>query len=336
VSKSLPIVTNKNNISLEMAVWVLHDEYDYIKEDRYISATGLMKPIRHIVLPGRVPEEQRVIPDVGDYIASALGTAIHAGVEKAWSHGNHTTALRRMGYPEEVIHRILVNPSESQLTSEPDAIPVYIEQRTIRDIVINGVTFKVGGKFDMVCEGRVTDTKSTTVYTWIYGGKDDDYRLQGSIYRWLNPTKITADFIRINFIFTDWNKTDAISRKGYPERRIMHKDILLMPMQETEDWIRNKLSKITEYYGYDEKQLPECTPEELWMSDPKFKYYADPVKALGGAGKSTKNFDNVLEAEAFKTEKGKGIVITIPGVPKRCSYCPAFPVCTQREQYNFE
>lgn len=333
MAKSLPIVTNRSEISLEMAVWVLHDEYDYIKEDNYISATGLMKPLRHIVLPARIPVDQQVVPDVEDYISSALGSAIHAAAEKAWSHGNHIFALRRLGYPESLVERVLVNPTKEELTAKPNAIPVYVEQRTIREITVNGVTFKVGGKFDMVAEGRVTDTKSTSVWTWIRGGRDEDYKLQGSIYRWLNPDKITEDFIRINFIFTDWNKFDAVNKKDYPNRRVMHKDIPLMSLEETEDWIRNKLSQVMKYQGRPENELPECTDEELWMSEPKFKYYSDPTKT---SGRSTRNFDTLAEADAFAREKGKGVVITFPGSPRRCGYCPAFPVCTQRNKYTFE
>ena len=35
--------------------------------------------------------------------------------------------------------------------------------------------------------------------------KDREYRLQGSMYRWLNPKIITKDVFNINYIFTDFN-----------------------------------------------------------------------------------------------------------------------------------
>jgi hypothetical protein len=335
--KSLPVITNNADISLEMAVWLLHDEYDHVKEENYISATGLMKPLRHILLPPRIEEGQRVNPDVEEYIPSALGSSLHAGIEKAWMDGRHVVALRKLGYPESVIERVRVNPAPEELAALPHCIPVYVEQRSIREITVDGTTFKVGGKFDMVCEGRVTDTKSTSVWAWVYGGRDEQYQLQGSIYRWLNPDKITEDFIRINYIFTDWSKADARQgRANYPDKRVKHLDIPLLSIEETEAWIRAKLKQIMAFQTKPEKQLPECSNEELWMSDPKFKYYADPAKALGGAGKSTKNFDNFLEAQAFMQEKGKGTVITLPGAPKRCGYCPAYVVCTQKDKYTFD
>ncbi len=332
----LPVVTNNSGISLEMAVWLMHDEYDYIKEENYISATGLMKPLRHILLPSRIPDEEKIAPDVEEYIATAMGSALHAGIEKSWSNGNFQVALRRLGYPEDVIARIRVNPTPEELAACENAIPVYIEQRRVREITVMGVTFKVGGKFDMVCDGRVTDTKSTSVYAWIFGGREEQYQLQGSIYRWLNPDKITENEIRINYIFTDWSKFDSKTRKDYPDKRVKHIDVPLLSIPDTEIWIRNKLTQLISNQDKHEKQLPECTTEELWMSDPKYKYYADPMKADGGKGKSTKNFDNMTEASAHMAEKMKGTVITIPGTPKRCGYCPAFPVCTQREKYNLD
>lgn len=326
------MITNNGDISLEMAVWLLHDDYDFINEENYISATGLMKPIRHILLPTRVPLDQRVATDVEDLIPSALGKTIHAGIEKAWENGKYELALKKLGVPAQVINRVLVNPTPEQLAAVENPIAVYIEQRAFREI--DG--YKIGGKFDLVCEGRVTDTKSTSVWAWIKGGRDEDYRLQGSIYRWLNPDKITEDYIRINFVFTDWASKDSKTIANYPPRRLMHKDIELMSLEETEAWIRTKLAQVTKHSRTPESELPECTPQELWMSEPKYRYYADPAKALVPGARSSKNFDTLTEANAFVSEKGKGTVITVPGAPKRCGYCPAFPICTQKDKYTHD
>jgi hypothetical protein len=322
-------ITNNSGISLEMAVWLLHDDYDFIAEENYISATGLMKPLRHIILPSRIAPADKIAPDVSDFISAALGHSLHAAIENAWRDPDHVArALKRLGIPKEVADRVLVNPGPKELAIVKDAIPVYIEQRAIREIA----GFKVGGKFDMVCEHRIRDTKSTSVWTWIYGGKDNDYKLQMSIYRWLNPDKITDDVGQVNFIFTDWDKRDAKYKadRGYPPKRIMDKLIPLMSLAETEQWIRNKLALVESHYKTPEPELPECTDEELWMSAPKYKYYSDPAKIRG---KSTKNFESLVEAEAFCQEKGKGVVITVPGAPKRCDYCAAYPICTQKDRY---
>lgn len=72
------------------------------------------------------------------------------------------------------------------------------------------------GKFDIVTEGLLQDVKSTSTYTWVKGGRDEEHRLQGSMYRWLHDDKITEDVIRINYIFTDWMKALATSQENYP------------------------------------------------------------------------------------------------------------------------
>lgn len=323
------IITNRSDIPLEMAVWLIYDNYDYVPDENYISATGLMKPIRHILLPSRIPAEQRLIPDVEDYVSRAMGNSFHAAIEHAWLRG-HKRSLKLLGYPENVIDRVLINPAKEDL--KEDSIPIYIEQRNKKEI--GG--FVVGGKFDMVCEGHLSDVKSTTVYTWLYDSKDEDYKIQGSIYRWLNPDKITEDYVRINFIFTDWKKLDAMRIPNYPQKRILYKDIQLMSIEETERWILAKLAQVKKYENTEEKALPECTDEELWLSDPKFKYYRDPIKATQPGSRSTKNFDTLLEANQFKAEKGEGVVITVPGKPRRCEYCQAFPICTQKDKYEHD
>lgn len=327
-------VTNINKFPLELAVWVVHDDYDFISQENTISATTLMKPLRQIILPSRIAPGGKLGVDVEELIQSALGNAIHAAIQRAWEHGNHRRALRLLGYSDSVIERVLVNPTPEQLAAVKDPIPVYVEQRATKTIMVDGVEFTISGKFDMVPNGRITDTKATSVYSWILDRKDDDYRLQMSFYRWLNPDKVTEDHGRINFVFTDWSKLDAKKRKDYP-KRLDTKNVLLLSMAETEEWIRSKIKQILRYRNSPESELPECTDEELWMGSPTYKYYSKPETALVG-GKSTKNFDTQAEAEQHLREKGKGVVKTVKGTPRRCGYCSAFPVCSQKDQYDHD
>jgi hypothetical protein len=323
------MITNKNDISLSLAVWLLHDEYDYVEGvDQYISATTLMKPLRQMVLSKRV-DPKTVEIDVEGFVARAMGKALHDSIEKSWTHG-YARSLKLMGYPDDVIKRIKVNPTDGEVRASNEIIPVYLEQRMFR--TIRGWT--IGGKFDMVTDGMVQDNKSTSAYSWLLGGKDDDYKLQMSLYRWIDAgqpvPKITEDFGRINFIFTDWQKTQAKTNPNYPQRRVEHKEIPLMSLRETEDWVCHKLSLIESYRDKLEGDIPECTDDELWRSDPVFKYYSDPAKT---DGRSTRNFSSRADAFSFQASKGKGIVKMVPGEPKRCGYCEAFPICSQKDRY---
>jgi hypothetical protein len=320
-------ITNNFDINLPLAVWLLHDEYDHQDIPNYISATSLMKPIKQSILVSRIPMEEREA-DVSEYIARAHGHSIHDSIEKAWIRGKDRT-MRLLGYPQEIIERVVVNPTEEQLRSRNDIIPVYLEQRAFKQVEVDGITFTVGGKFDMVADGVPFDHKASSVYSFIKGSKDEDYILQPSIYRWLNPDKITADHGTINFIFTDWSK--MMSRTAnYPQKRVESKTFPLLSVTEVDAWVKNRIQQIHRLRNAPESQIPECNDKELWRSEPVWKYYSNPAKT---DGRATKNFDNKADAHAHMASQGKGVIKEVPGEPKACGYCPAYAACTQKDRY---
>jgi len=318
-------LTNNEDIPLPLAVWLSYDSYDFIGGKNRISVTSLLKSTRQFVLSARVPMSERS-HDVSDFIASRMGHAFHDSIEMAWLHG-HKEALNKLGYPEKIIERIKINPDPA--TVGPDDIPVYMEQRVEREIE----GFVVSGKFDMVIEGQIFDVKSTSVYSVIMGSKEEDYTLQASYYRWLSPDLITSDTVHIQHIFTDWSRAASKQQKNYPPSRLMNNTYELIPLDQSENMIRTKIKEIKDNWNKPESELPFCTDKELWRSEPAYKYYADPNKT---DGRSTKNFDNLAEANQFKADKGKGIVLTIPGKVKACNYCVAFDICKQKDLYDHD
>jgi hypothetical protein len=270
--------------------------------------------------------------DLQDLLARKLGNAIHDSIEGSWLRG-HARALKLLGYDEETVSRVMINPTDEALAkvraSGEVPIPVYLEQRAIKQFE----GWNIGGKFDMCADGIVQDHKSTGVYTWIKGGRDEDHILQGSLYKWLHPDKITADYMEINYIFTDWSKAMANSTPNYPDTRLKTKRLPLMSTDEVEHWVSTRLALFLRYRDLPEEQIPDCTPEELWQSESKFKYYSDAAKAKLPGARSTKNFDSKSEAHAFMASKGGvGVVKEVPGEPKRCGYCDGAPGCKQRER----
>lgn len=313
----MPKYTNGAAVPLSVAVFLASDSYDY--EDHTISATGLLKPLRQTILAGRIPPGDTSV-DIIHRVRSRIGQAVHDALEQAWIR-NAPQALKDLGYPQRVIDRIVINPSPDQLSE--DTVPVYLEQRSYREIL--GVT--VSGKFDFVAEGRVEDLKTTQVYTYLSGNKDDDYRWQGSIYRWLNPKIITADEMAINFIFTDWTPGKA-NDPSYPSSPVLRKVYPLYSLAETEAFIRRKLTLIQQHQDTPEPELPHCTDAELWRRDPVWKYYKNPDKLT----RSTKNFDNRQDAYARLAADGHvGVVVEKPGEVVACKYCPALMLCSQAQ-----
>jgi hypothetical protein len=313
---------NVQDVPLALAVFLASDFYDHSDDPTEISATTLLKPLRQIILPSRIPDGEGLVP-LASMLKSRMGAAIHDGIEKAWTT-NYRTAMKALGYPDRVIDRIVVNPEPHQLTE--DKIPVYMEQRLKRKLG----KWTITGKFDFIGEGKVQDFKSTSTFSYTKQVNSEKYTQQGSIYRWLDPEKITRDEMEIHYIFTDWKASMAKTDPRYPPKPI-HKQVFpLMSLQETEQFLRRKLNQIDVYWDCDEENLPPCDDEELWRSEPVFKYYKSGDIT---AGRSTKNFDSRQEAVIFMSEKGGvGAIKEVPGQVTACKYCPAFAACTQKDQ----
>lgn len=308
---------NGADVPLSVAVFLATDSYDY--EEDTVSATALIKPVRQLVLAARVPENLALV-DIAGLFKSRMGTALHDGIEGAWLN-NYKQAMKDLGYPNGLIKKVRVNPDPD--TVEEDDIAVYLEIRSYREI--HGK--KVSGKFDFVAQGRVEDFKSTSVFMYTKGTKDEDFRLQGSIYRWLNPKIITEDEIAINYLLTDFMPARAANDPNYPKSPAPQRRIPLMPLEETEAFISNKLKLVEKYKDADEADIPLCSDKDLWRSDTVWKYYAKE-----DAKRATKDFKtDRAAAYTHLTQKGKGIVKEIPGEVAACKYCKAFPVCTQKD-----
>lgn len=308
---------NVDGINLLFSVWLANDSYDYISEDNYISATQLLKPTRQIILSMR----SDAAIDIKDRLAVSTGTAIHDSVEKAWLE-HYDTNMRALGYSDHLISQIKINPEKVELGD----IPVYIEHRAVKEL--NG--FKIGGKFDFVLNGNLHDIKTSSTYTYMEDSKREDYILQGSIYRYLNQDIITGSDITIDYFFTDWSKINALSNSQYPQSRCLSKSYPLLSVLDTEKYLKTKLREIKTNLNKPEDEIIPCPDKDLWLSPTVYKYYSDPTKINGRA---TKNFDSLEEANNYAASKGKGIVKTVLGTPRRCMYCPAYSICSQRRRY---
>ena len=324
-------LTNEHMIDLPLAVWLLQDGYssgaDKAPKGELLSVTTLLKPTRRLILERQVDVEQEQV-DVSDFIASRMGHGLHDSIERAWTQGNWKEAMRRLHYPDQVINRVKINPVGQKL--EKGDIPIWLEQRGFRpfqDVVITG-------QLDFAINGAYRDMKSTSTFSYTSGSKDEDYRLQGSMYRWIMPEFIWNDTMRIEFIFTDWLKYRARQDPTYPQARVAHKEYSLLSTKETEEWVSDKLAHIRKNAKLAKKQdqLVRCTDKELWKQPDSYKFYLNPETAKAG-GRCTKRFDNLGDAESFRSSKGKGVVVREVGEVKACAYCSAFSVCEQRKEY---
>lgn len=315
--------TNVSGVPLAIAVFLASDYYDHDEDPFTISATSLLKPPRQLILASRIAPGE-ALPDLPSMMNNRMGAAIHDSIEKAWLT-NYAKAMAALGYPQKVIDKVAINPSKEYLQLFPEKIPVYLEQRLVRQLG----KWKITGKFDFVGEGRVQDFKSTSVWTYKNQVNNDKYILQGSIYRWLDSDLITQDRMDIHYIFTDWKPTFQKTDPNYPSRRFLTQSFDLLSTEATEAYIRRKIKIIEDNWSKPEAELPQCTDEELWRTEPSYKYYKNPEKTL----RSTKNFDTHQEAMLEYVKDGSvGLIKEIPGQVVACKYCPAFTLCQQKDQ----
>ncbi len=288
--------TNKLNLPQYLVDWLTNDDYDYATTPNTISATGLLKPVRAQILSSRHSNELEM--DVSEKIASKYGNAIHDSIERIKTEG------------------------------------VSKEKRVMKVLNIDGTDYTITGKYDLLVEEspgkfRIRDIKTTSVWTFIYGGKDEDYRSQLSIYYWLlSDTHHIEPEAYIDFFFTDWQGSKAKSEKGYPQQRI-HPGykIKLMPLEETEKFIKEKVSQYIKYKDTVDDLLPECTREELWAEPDTYAVYK-----IGGK-RAKRVTDSKDSAEAYqKANKIDGYIQRRPGKIKRCKYCSAAPFCNQYQE----
>lgn len=314
--------TNKTNISPALAIFLLHDDYDLDERANAISATSIIKPVRQIVLALQNKNLSKEV-DLVDLIASSTGTAIHDRCEKAWNTPETLEkAYNLWQLSEEQKQKIKINPK----TVEEGDVPIYVEQRTSKEIA----DFIITGKFDLILDGTLNDYKTTSVWTYIFDSNAENYTLQGSIYKWLNPDKVLSDYININYVFTDWSSAKARQDSQYPQSRTLTKKYPLLSIAETEQWLLNKLTEIKANLPRAQEHLPLCTKEELWETDTKFKYY----KNANNLAKATKVFDDINSALSRQaSEGGIGTIIEVKGEVKACRYCPVVDLCTQAQEF---
>jgi hypothetical protein len=291
--------TNRHNFPQYIADWLIADDYDYTTEPNTFSATTLLKPVKVYWLTERNGESLSV--DVSDLAASKIGSAVHDSIER----------IKTPGVTKEV--------------------------RLEKTIEVDGATYTVRGKFDILERNKdntatLRDIKTTSVWSYILGGKDEDYCQQLSIYRWLAHKESfysINDIAYVDFFFTDWQSSKAKNDRTYPPRKIRPGyEVQLMSLEETESFIVKKIRQLAKYQNSIEDQLPMCDKKELWATEEK--YAVTKHKAT----KATKLCNSHAEAEQYMKDKNiKGYIEHRPFKVKRCKYCSAFPFCKQGKEY---
>lgn len=313
----------KNDLGIDwiIAGWLASNTYTGSNSDSYISASSFCRSVRQNVLGRLIEKSGEEDPiDISTMLKASTGTALHRDIQAVWENPVIITeALKSLDYTDTQIKNIHINPSEPT-----DGTNLWFEKRATREIG----DWTVTGQFDLVVDDTIHDFKSTSVYTYINKTKEEDYKIQLSIYRWLNRELIKNDIGIIHYIFTDWNKNNVYSTDGYPNHPFVSININLMSLDETEEFIKKRIRDI-DYYTENLNELPLCDDHHLMISKETWQYFS-----TASSSRASKNFDTKLEALKYMQSKGgKGIVKQKQLEPVGCKYCNCCSKCNQYKSF---
>lgn len=324
--------TNNFDVPLSLSLWLVDDGYDHaaVSAPNTYSVTELLKPLKQVVMKRKLLKSDiEIQTDLVSLVSSRLGQAVHDSIEKTWRAAVKKALIEKdyrllelVGINKFLADKILVDPKPEDITD--DSIVIYMERRVNKKIG----KFTVTGQADFNFEGQLEDFKTTKCYSWSTGLNDHHYIWQGSMYRWLDPQRITSDTTRISFLFTDWSAKN-IAMPNYPAAQVQSRLYTLKSTFATEAFVREKLNKIDFYLDKPEEEIPECTDEDIWKKPDKFAYFKNP-----NSSRATKVFDDENEANLRLVADGNvGKIDVRRGEVGACRYCAAFPICKQKDRY---
>lgn len=190
------------------------------------------------------------------------------------------------------------------------------------------------GKFDLYNEKdfSIEDYKVTTA--WKVLNEDfDDYKKQGLMYAWLlrKTQQKHVSKLKFHLLLKDWKKNDLLRFENYPEKpvwtwkyQIRESDFI-----EIEKFIKDRLSQLIYYENKPLNEIPICSLEERWNMGDKYAVMQN------GNKRAKRVFDDKIEAEKYRIEKGYDYIEKRPGIDKRCEdYCEYNSVCPYWNKKN--
>lgn len=278
-------VTNVHNVPQPLVTLAEGQYYSKGKSD--YSVTELMSPPR--VQRLRAQNDEAIVQDVSEMLWPLLGSALHVVMERGETAGW---------------------TSEERLFAEVDG-QIVSGAIDLQEVTPEGI--------------GIVDYKFTSA--WAVMNDKIEWEQQLNVYKWLveRVKKMPVKSLRICALIRDFSRHDT-GREGYPQAPIHMVDIPMWDAVKAESYVRERLemhrnSKLSADFG---EALPECSPEERWMSETTYAVKREGRKT---AIRVFKTMDEATELAG----KEKGYVETRLGEPKRCTgnYCGVAQWCDQ-------
>jgi len=201
----------------------------------------------------------------------------------------------------------------------------------------------ISGAFDAVYDESVMyDMKNTSVWKMMFGSKDD-WAAQQNIYRWLywNDRQKLLKQLKIVGLFRDWSLREK-QRGGpkYPQYPAMEILLPVWDLQDTYQFMEQKVNGLIKYEDTPDDQLPECSYEDMWSEPDKVAVMSTRLKS-----RAVRVLSDMKTAKAYVNHylagpNCKDSVQTLsyqirPCTRRRCEdWCPVNKYCNQFAEYN--
>lgn len=287
-------ITNKFNLP-EVVVQAMKNDPYYKGDGVDYSASELIAPVQQVVLKHR--HWENLEEDAVEGTWKLLGKSVHYILEKAGLKNSLT---------EERICMSLLGK-------------------------------KISGQFDFyTADGILYDLKVTSVWGAIYGSRKEDWTKQLNIYRFLLHTcHFEVKKIRVLCVYRDWSPREQAHDKSgkYPKNAIEEVELPLWTLEDTEAFIKAKLTALMIAENDPDDDLQSCTAEERWEKPTTWAVMKTGNKTAMRVFGTDTNPGTEVDAENYIEANnlgGKAIVQMRPGESTRClNYCAVKNFCRQ-------
>lgn len=191
--------------------------------------------------------------------------------------------------------------------------------------------FYLTGKPDLYYDRTIWDYKLTSIWTFIYKSRQEEWEKQLNMYNYLfsQAVGLKVEKLKVIAMFRDWSKTRKQNESEYPNQ-VEVIDIPMWDVNKIEDYIQRGIHLLVTQQDMPDDAIIPCSQKDVWQDDDK---YAVMKK---GRKSAVKLFDNESDALTMAQDKGKDhSIVKREGEPKRCiSYCDVREFCNFGKNIN--
>jgi hypothetical protein len=291
---------------------------------RFTNNHNLSPAVYKALTSDRYVADEDAVDQRTDYsITTIMNPPKQVLLKKRHLHGDHIVedaSDRLWSMLGSIMHELLAEQAEDS---------AIVEKR----LYLNVFDRLISGQVDHYSNGTITDYKFTKVWK-IKESKFEDWEIQLNCYAYLyRAAGLPVNNLKITAILRDWSKHLRFT-EGYPKSDIVEIELSLWDEVTQQKFLIDKVKSLVSCETLSDKDLPPCTPEEMWQKDTVYAIMKP------GSKRSSKNYSALKEANAhilnldLSNRSGGEYIQTREGSRTRCeSFCAVSSVCSQYQEY---